>query len=331
MAQLVLGIGCSHSPMLNSPAEDFFAHAERDRANPGLLDTEGRPTTYEALVAAAPPGLAAELTPEAVARKVAACGDAVARLSDRLAAAAPDAVIVVGDDQREQFHDDNMPAIHVYWGATIANDVSPLPASAPAYWRRARQQYHEADRARDYPVDAALGRHLIEWLVDDDFDIAHSTRLPRPGGEGHAFGFVHHRLMAGRAVPIVPVSLNTYYPPNQPTPRRCYALGQSIARAVEAWPADRRVAIVASGGLSHFTVDADFDCSILAAIHAGRPRHLQTLPRNKLNSGNSEIRNWVTVAGAAEAMTVDWMDYVPCYRSPAGTGCGMAFMTWTPG
>jgi 3-O-methylgallate 3,4-dioxygenase len=329
MAQLVLGLGTSHSPVLNSPVEDFFAHADRDRANPALLDKEGRPTTYDALVAAAP-NLDAELAPEAVARKVAACQGAIARLADRLAAAAPDVLIVVGDDQREQFNDDNMPAIHVYWGETIRNDVLPLPETAPAYWRRARQQYHEGEQARDYPVDAALGRHLIEWLVDDDFDVAHSTRLPKPGGEGHAFGFVHHRLMGGRIVPIVPIALNTYYPPNQPTPRRCYALGRSIARAVEAWPVPRRVAIVASGGLSHFTVDEELDCSILGAIHNRSPRHLQTLPRNKLNSGNSEIRNWIAVAGAAEALDVEWMDYVPCYRSPAGTGCGMAFAVWAP-
>ena len=33
MAQIILGIGTSHSPMLSTPYEGFGGHAERDRAN----------------------------------------------------------------------------------------------------------------------------------------------------------------------------------------------------------------------------------------------------------------------------------------------------------
>ena len=80
--------------------------------------------------------------------------------------------------------------------------------------------------------------------------------------------------------------------------------------------------------MSHFTIDEELDTGILAAIDAGDLDTLRSLPVAKLNSGNSEIRNWITVAGAAESLSVSWSDYVPCYRSPAGTGCGMAFATW---
>ncbi len=59
-------------------------------------------------------------------------------------------------------------------------------------------------------------------------------------GEGHAFGFVHKRLMPRAVVPIVPVMVNTYYPPNQPSPRRCYRLGQAFAAAVKSFPEDAR-------------------------------------------------------------------------------------------
>ena len=55
---------------------------------------------------------------------------------------------------------------------------------------------------------------------------------------------------------------------------------------------------------------------------------LRTLPRNKLHAGSSEILNWVAVAGAAEALDLDWFEYVPGYRTPAGTGTGMSFATW---
>ena len=52
------------------------------------------------------------------------------------------------------------------------------------------------------------------------------------------------------------------------------------------------------------------------------------LPREKMNSGNSEIRNWIVVAGATEQFDMDLIDYVPYYRSPAGTGCAMGFAKW---
>ena len=157
------------------------------------------------------------------------------------------------------------------------------------------------------------------------FDISHSEKLPRPTGEGHAYGFVHHRLMTGYTAPIVPVMLNTYYPPNQPTPARCFALGQALGDAVREWPEDIRVAFVASGGLSHFTVDPDLDRTVMDAFLACDGNVLGNIPRVRLNSGNSEIRNWIAVAGACSGLAPEWHDYIPCYRTPAGTGCGMGF------
>ena len=55
---------------------------------------------------------------------------------------------------------------------------------------------------------------------------------------------------------------------------------------------------------------------------------LAALPPAQLTSGNSEIRNWITVAGAAENLTTEWQDYQPCYRTIAGTGCAMGFAIW---
>ena len=52
------------------------------------------------------------------------------------------------------------------------------------------------------------------------------------------------------------------------------------------------------------------------------------MPVNKLKAGSSEIRNWICVAGALEHLQLSWMDYQPGYRSLAGTGTGMGFVTW---
>ena len=128
-------------------------------------------------------------------------------------------------------------------------------------------------------------------------------------GEGHAIGFVHRRVMqdvAQKIVPIVPVCINTYYPPNQPTPRRCYKLGQAIRAAVEAYPGDLRVGIIGSGGLSHFVVDEALDRGFLDMLRRNDAAAIEDLPREKLNSGSSEIRNWIAVAGAVEHLSLEW-------------------------
>ncbi|VCU68773.1 Gallate dioxygenase [Pigmentiphaga humi] len=330
MAEIVLGIGSSHSPMLNSPAGDYGKHGEIDQSGRKLLDEVGQPTTYEALATRRGDSLAGDLLPEEQARKAAACESHIQRLAEEVASARLDAVIVIGDDQNEQYGDDNLPAILVYWGKTIVNRPLAMPAEAPAFWRLARSQYHEDEGPREYPVAHELGRHVIDSLMDESFDISQSRQLAKPHGEGHAFGFVHRRLMTAQPVPILPIALNTYYPPNQPRPARCYALGQALARAVASWENDARVGIVASGGLSHFTVDEELDRLILRACAERDAEALKAIDPRRLNSGSSEIRNWITVAGAVEHLRLDWQAYEACYRTPAGTGCGMAFATWKP-
>ena len=129
-------------------------------------------------------------------------------------------------------------------------------------------------------------------------------------------------------VPIVPVLLNTYYPPNQPTPRRCYRLGKAIREAIEGWPTSKRIGIVASGGLSHFVVDEALDRHVLEILAKKDEAAVGALPLASLDSGNSEIRNWIATAGAVEHLHMELVDYVPSYRSKAGTGVGMAFAVW---
>ena len=327
MAQLAAAFGSSHSPALASPAEDMAGHARRDEKYAHHLDLDGNRVTYEQLLRSAAPGI--DISPHTTAQRVAACERHLDRLSASIKAAKLDTLIVVGDDQREQYFEDNMPAFLVYCGASIANSPLELPAGAPDYWKRARSQYHEPEAARDYPVERGLALHLIDALLEAEFDVSIAQRLAQPRGEGHAFGFVHRRLMGERIVPIVPLVVNTYYPPNQPRPKRCFALGRAIAQAVSRFDSNQRIGIIASGGLSHFTIDEQLDRRVLEACSGGDEKALAAIPPAKLNSGNSEIRNWIVMAGAAAAgLRAQWREYVPLYRTPAGTGCGMAFAAW---
>ena len=335
MASIVFGAATSHTPMLNTAAEEWplFEDLDRQRAH---LDKDGRHATYDELLASAPISLGAELEPEKLARRHGEAMTAVNRLRDGLAGASLDAVIVVGDDQKEVYHEDNMPSILVYRGKTIPNMPNrttrpPAPGAVPrpSWAQRASARYYEEKETRHYPVDADLATHLIGALIDREFDVATANALPDGEGEGHAFGFVHQRIMKNVAIPIVPICLNTYYPPNQPSPRRCYKLGQAVRKAVESYPQALRVGVVASGGLSHFTVDEAFDGEIIRALREKDAEALQSVPREKLNSGNSEIRNWICAAGALDHLDLRWAHYSPGYRTPAGTGTGLGFACWS--
>lgn len=326
MAKIVLGIGTSHTPMLNAPVEDWPRFIERDRHRQHL-DKEGRPVSYDELEQLADPSVRSQLTPKAMLERHRMAAEQIARLSAALAQARLDTLIVIGDDQKELYHDSNMPSILLYRGSTIRN-VPLRDHPGPDWAARASARYFEAERPREYPVDTRLAMHLIESLIDREFDIACADSIADGLGEGHAFGFVHNRLARGLDIPVVPVFLNTYYPPNQPTPRRCYRLGRAIRDAVRSFPGDARVGVVASGGLSHFTVDEELDGQVISALRAQDEEAMAALPRNKLNAGSSEIRNWICMAGAIEGLKLDQLAYYPAYRTPAGTGTGLCFANW---
>jgi 3-O-methylgallate 3,4-dioxygenase len=331
MAKIVLGLGTSHTPMLLASDETLPRFQETDR-NIKHRDKEGRPVTYGELLEKADPKLAHLVAPANLVARQNQAREAARRLREVLGNAALDALVVMGDDQNESYKEDCRPAFAVYYGDTIRNS-SEQPESYrarfPEWYVENRQGFFEPETPRDYPVHAALAAHLIEQLMDQDFDLAASQCLPAGEGEGHAMAYVHRRVMdEANPVPLVPIFLNTYYPPNQPRPRRCYAFGQAVRKAVEGFPGAARIGVAASGGLSHFLVDEDFDRAILKACADKDAAFLQNLPRNKLNAGSSEILNWVALAGAVEHLDLDWFEYVPGYRTPAGTGTGLSFATW---
>jgi 3-O-methylgallate 3,4-dioxygenase len=328
MAKLVLGLGTSHSPQLNTPPDKWHLRAEGDTRRTNLFSPrDGTLLTYEELLAQADSYIVKEITPEKMQARHDANQRGIAKVAETFAAETPDVLIMVGDDQDEIIHNDNMPAICVYWGDSVLGKPRDVSAQAPEAARVSAWAYgHEEKR---YPVEAGLGRHLIESFIDQDFDVAHSRYLEEGQGIGHAFGFVYNRIMNESAVPTIPIMLNTYFPPNQPTPKRCYELGRALRNAVESWDSNARVGIIASGGLSHFVVDEELDRRALKAMKEHDVDTLSALPRERLNAGTSETRNWLVVSGAAEEMDMDLFDYVPCYRSPAGTGCAMAFAKWS--
>ena len=100
-------------------------------------------------------------------------------------------------------------------------------------------------------------------------------------------------------------------------------------RAVERYPGDVAGRHCRLGrAVSHFVVDEELDRGFIDCWRARTPTRSQALPREKLNSGSSEIRIWICVAGAVEHLALDWSLYVPGYRTPAGSGTGLGFAFW---
>jgi 3-O-methylgallate 3,4-dioxygenase len=329
MAELALGLASSHTPQLSTSADYWTEHAARDQRNPRLLGPDGRYHTYAELLAAADPALAGELQSSVWRSKFDRAQAAVEVLAQRLAAAEPDAVVIVGDDQHELFGADGIPAIGLFTGEALWDlppDAERL-ARTPADIRAAGWAAH-ADAPDRYPVAADLSEHLASVLTGREFDVTVMSQQPSGRSLGHAFTFVRRRLRLAATVPIVPVLLNTYFPPNVPSPGRCWRLGEALRAGIESWAPAARVTIFASGGLSHFVVIEDLDRRVLAGLENGDAGVFEQIPVQLMRSGTSETLNWITAGSALGGLAFDLVDYIPAYRSPAGTGVGMAFATW---
>lgn len=335
MARIAFGLGTSHGPMLSIPWEYWGDRVSADRENPRHF-FKGKTYTFDQMVELQrSERLADQTTPEVCAERHARCQSAIRELADFFEQHRPDVALVVGNDQMEVFTGDHVPAFAVFWGGYV--EGHPRSPEFLAKLNRAVARA-EADRTplvyTQYPCLPDLGRHVIEKMIAEGFDVAQLKKLAvgeiGVNSAPHAYGFVYRRLMRDKVVPHVPVFVNTFYPPNQPTAARCFEFGRALARAIASWPQGGNVAVIASGGLTHFVIDESFDRSVLEALQNGDAAKLSSLPEAMFQSGTSEIKNWIVVAGAmAEAgLAMQLVDYVPCYRSEAGTGSAMGFAKW---
>ena len=322
MARITFGAATSRSPLTAAPPELWGLMAERDRLSRRLRDSHGRLVSYDELLARVPAFVATQLRPEVWQAKHAAVLQAMETVTCLLSDAHPDAILFVGDDEEEYIHDDLRPAITLYRGESwrlIPRSTPPGDLIAEATnWQWGREE-------RTYPVAFDLTAHVLSCLIEAEFDVADSLTLE---AMGHGFGFLYERLLDNRVTPLVPVIINVHTPPAQPTPKRCYEFGRALRAAVESWPEDIRVAVVATGGLSVGVLEEDLDRQALDAMQQRDVDAISRLPRAWMQGSTGEVLCWVCAAGALEHLQMKLWDYIPVYRSPAGTGTGLAFATW---
>ena len=330
MAEIVLGIGTSHGPLLSTPPEKWDLRAQADRLNKQHY-FRGRSYDYESLLKERAPGFANEITIETRRERHARCQRALEAVGRKFKDVAPEAFVIVGNDQREIFSDDLTPAVTVFRGKEIENIPDKKPEVSPGL--KAGESGNCPPEGATYAGAQDLADHIIHSLMADDFDVTQATKLPNDCarlGIPHAYGFVYHRVLGDTPPPSVPIIFNVHYEPNRPSVRRCIALGHAVRRAITSWTGHKRVALVASGGLTHFVIDEEFDQAVLGAMERGDEDALARLPENYFRVGTAEIKNWLPVIAAmiAERKRFHKIDYVPCYRSEAGTGNAMAFVYW---
>lgn len=336
MAKIVLAMATTHGPQLHTTVEQWALRVKADQARKHPF--RGKEMTFDELAALrAGEGLGEKSSPAGMARSHERCRMGMSALAAKWSEIKPDVAIVLGNDQNEMFETEELnPAFTVFSGAKIPNYMQSderrkqlPPGVAEGEHGHATEEYTEYDGVPD------LANHVIRTLIEDDFDVAVSKTWPRNArnGAGHAFGHIYRQVMLDKVVPNVPILQNTFFPPNQPSARRAYAFGRAVKSAIDTWASDKTVAVFGSGGMSHFVIDEQFDRAFVAALRAKDKDYLTSIPLADLQSGTSELKSWITLAGVLEDVPCKMheIDYVPCYRSVAGTGTANGFYWWEIG
>ena len=324
MARIVLGMAVPHSGMLGRTPEDLLLDGERDRKKDALWFRNQAWSFSELAAHRAHENFARYYTLEERTARLQRCRNALDTLRRVYREHKVDVAIILGKDQKEIFIDVS-PSIALFMGDTIHNGPPQRPVYAP-------------DREVTYPGHPELARHLIRAFQNDDFDMTEVFKWPvntwmktHSYAVPHAYAFIYHQIMQDDVPPNVPIIMNTFYPPNQPSMQRAIDFGKSLFKAIAAWDADKRVAIIASGGLSHFVCDEQLDAKFLQYFKAYDFDGLAQIDNRTYQSGTSEVKLYVPVIHAAAQLgfQMNLIDYVPVYRTEAGTGEGFAFMYWS--
>ena len=307
---LGLGMASAHAPMMFQKAQYWPRMVERIPA-----------VAREHLPHSARVELTSPAVIEGYVQRIEA---AFASLRGQLAAYRPDALLMIGDDQGDMFDAANTPTFAVYTG------------DEPLWGRSARDAYDVPPSERTRLVfrpHAGLARHLLDGLLERGFDVANLAKFEPRGnparGVSHMVSNLVPEVDPELQIPLVCVFVNEYYPP-LPSAARCARLGEAIADVLRDRP--ERVAIYASGGLSHYPgmynagwIDQPLDRWILERLQrndVAALEHLFTFDSDTLRSGTGEVRAWISVA-AAMRRPATVVDYVPAHCTQ--TGCGFVY------
>ncbi len=275
-------------------------------------------TIVSVIALAHAPGVTGWLDKESPAQQDALLGG-YAAMARHLAAARPDLIVGIANDHLLNFRMENIPD----WCVGIADRWQ-----GPAEW------FRDWLNVADYEVAGhrGLARHIVRGAGDRGVNLAFAEQLLFDDNWSVPLKFLTPRY----DVPLVPIHMNCVMPPLPPN-ERCYAFGRTLAEVISAWPGDERVAIMATGGLSHdpggpkyFAVDEAFDRWFLALLDApDHERVLREVTHERMigagDGGTPELLAWIVAMGAAGAgATAKTLFYVPSVP----LRCGMGGVAW---
>ncbi len=234
-------------------------------------------------------------------------------MRERLRAARPDVILLFSNDHLLNWPINNTPEYTVGIGAEHVG---------PADW------YDEWLALPKYriPGHSALARHLVNEAARRRLALAYLRDMQFDDGVSVPM----HYLNPEGDIALVPVTMNCTVPPI-PTPERAYQVGTIFREMVQAYPGAERVAIVATGGLSHepggpryFWVDEEFDRWFLEMLAAGDHAAVLrecTLERMEAagSGGTAELLAWM-VALAFTTGPAAVLAYMPAIAWRSGTG-----------
>jgi aromatic ring-opening dioxygenase catalytic subunit (LigB family) len=244
--------------------------------------------------------------PDENAQQLDQAAAAIQELGKALDESKPDVILMFGADHVETF------------------SVTCVPTFAIVAGNRAIAKF--AGREHNLPIHREMAEDILNKLVvDHDFDMAYSEDAEL----GHAFSIPFEFLVGKRHIPVIPFFTNVYVPP-LPTPKRCAELGQAIADIVKG--RKERVALVASGGMSHFpgtskytSPEFDFDRWLVSQLEAGNADALLNMTGSQLDEvGNTEMLNWAVMFGAIGPVAGELIDYIPTWHH------GLSMMRFLP-
>jgi protocatechuate 4,5-dioxygenase, beta chain len=164
--------------------------------------------------------------------------DAYAPVRDWLAAQRVDTLVVFYNDHLNQFQFEAYPTF-----ALGVADSMPV--------------CDEGAGARDFPAvpgATTMAWHIAESLVREEFDLTICQEMALDHGVMSVLPLLCSPPWPYR---VIPINVNVLREP-LPTPRRCWRIGQAMGRAIDSFDASARVAVVATGGLSHQLHGPDF-------------------------------------------------------------------------
>jgi protocatechuate 4,5-dioxygenase beta chain len=244
--------------------------------------------------------------------------DGTAELRRRLESSRPDLLVMLSNDHLLNWPINNIPnyTVGIGWEHVGPADWFDEWLALPKY----RVEGHP-ELARFIVREGGKRGIMFAYLKRMEFDDGFSVPL--------------HYLTPDMQLPLVPIAMNCTVPPI-PSSVEAYRLGQVLREIInERWPGKERVAIIATGGLSHepggpryFFVDEKFDRWFLELLAKGdHEQVVQECTVDRMeeagSGGTAELLAWISVlpftAGPAEVLG---------YTRGLAWRCGTGFVAW---